>query len=93
MVPAPLPVGFRIAPPVLAPAPVFSPAQSQLVPSQHQRSVSAPPGPCFPHNNNPPEAADAKQEGESVSELSAFQHWLSLFPESTIPMPFREALS
>ncbi|CAO2652157.1 Nn.00g004400.m01.CDS01 [Neocucurbitaria sp. VM-36] len=99
LVPAPLPPGFRIDPTTRKVVHVTV-SDSQLVPIQHQRSASAPPGPCFPHNNNvliqdvPPESTKAKQqENEEGKAFSPFQHWLSLFPESTIPMPFREALS
>lgn len=73
-------------------------------PNQHQRSVSAPPAPDLSSYGYPSwmleadddgeeeDGGEQKDEGAKESALSAFQHWLSLFPEHSIPLPFRDML-
>jgi hypothetical protein len=89
LVPAPLPPNFRIAPNPTTPLRLIP------FPSQNQRSFSAPSSLWC--SQGPPRSlghSDEVQE-EEVKEtaLSAFQHWLSLLSEQTIPMPFRQVLA
>lgn len=97
LIPAPLPPTFRIAPPTQPLIPMASTASHTLTPTTFpsQRSVPAS-CPCLASRprilpDTPEEPATDDNDEETA--LTKFQHWLSLFPESAIPMSVREALS
>lgn len=82
--PVSIPGGFRITTDP-------TPQHFALNTTAGQRSTSTPS--IFPVPETQKEIPKETEQKEDPSSLTAFQQWLSLFPEHTIPMPFREALS